>query len=183
MEPTRVPKVSTPAARAAAAEIGEPTIYRYFDSKRDLYIQAVSQCRENIVGSWSRIVETSEKPQEAIQRLGRWYYEEMMRRPEYLTLRFRTLTESTDPEAIGIVKEAYMQTKGMVEELYRRGRADGSLRDDVDPNTSAWLFMAIGAIIDVTHLLGLGDQFGARELEGIGRFLSEAAWAGEPGTH
>ena len=44
---------------AAAAEIGEPTIYRYFDSKADLYIQAVGQCGDRILENWGRIVDSS----------------------------------------------------------------------------------------------------------------------------
>jgi AcrR family transcriptional regulator len=161
---------------AAAAAIGEPTIYRYFASKGDLYLQAVGQCGDRILENWSRIVDSSENALQAIRGIGTWYYEESRRHPELLVLRFRTFTESSDPELMRIVREGYMRIVRLVEGLYERARMEGSLRQDADTSALAWLFMAMGSIIDQTYLLGLGDdEFGPRQLEGIRRIWEASA--------
>ena len=165
---------------AAAAEIGEPTIYRYFESKRDLYIEAVRQCRVEIVENWERIIDSSGDAREAIYGIGRWYYEELRRHPEQLILRFKTFTESNDPEVIRAVGEAYLRNKQMMQGLYERAKREGSLKEDANPSALAWLFMAMGAIIDVTYLLGLQDgEFGPKELEGIGELWGRSVWTQE----
>ena len=165
---------------AAAAGIGEPTIYRYFENKRDLYVAAVTRCRTEIMENWQRIIDGSGSAGEALQGIGRWYYEQIQRDPETLMLRFRTLTESSEPEAVELVRDTYLHHQGLVLGLYERAKAEGTLKDDADPNTLAWLFMAVGAIIDVTHLLGLRDEFGGPELEKITQFFGGAAWDGWP---
>ena len=165
---------------ASAAEIGEPTIYRYFKNKRELHLEAVKRCRLEITENWQRIVDTSENAEEALQRIATWYYEEINRNPQLLVLRFRTLSESGDPEAVAVVRQTYMRNKRIVQDLYEQARREGSLAEDADPNTLAWLFMAIGAIIDVTHLLEVDDDFGAKELDGIGQFLDRSVWTQQP---
>lgn len=168
---------------AAAAEIGEPTIYRYFENKGDLYLQAVGQCGDRIMDNWGRIIDSSENAYQAICRIGRWYYEESRRHPEPLVLRFRTYTESSDTEVVRNVREGYLRVARLVEGLYERAKTEGSLRQDADTSALAWLFMAMGAIIDQTYLLGLQDgDFGPRQLEGIRQIWEASALADEQTT-
>ena len=163
---------------AAAAKIGEPTIYRYFESKADLYLQAVGQCGDRLLDNWGRIIDSSENAYQAIRQIGRWYYEESRRHPELLVLRFRTYTESGDPEVTQHVREGYLRVARLVEGLYERAKMEGSLRQDADSSALAWLFMAMGAIIDQTYLLGLQDgDFGPRQLEGIRQIWEASALA------
>ena len=161
---------------AAAAENGEPTIYRYFESKRDLYIEAVGQCRVKIAENWERIIDSTGDAREALFGIGRWYYEELRRHPEHLVLRFTAFTESNDPEVTRAVREAYLRNKQIGQNLYERSKREGTLREDADANSLAWLFMATGAIIDVTYLLGLQDEFGPNELEGMGQLWASGVW-------
>ena len=164
---------------AAAAEIGEPTIYRYFESKGDLYLKAVGECGDRILENWGRIVDSSESAYQAIRGLGGWYYEERRRHPELLVLRYRMFTESSDPEVMRIVREGYLRNRRLVEGLYERAKMEGSLRQDADTSALAWLFMAMGAIIDQTYLLGLQNgEFGPPQLEGIRRI-----WEASVGFH
>ena len=161
---------------AAAAEIGEPTIYRYYDGKKDLYDEAVRRCRMEITENWQRIIDTSENAREALDRIGTWYFQEIKRSPDLLVLRFRALIDSTDSAAAEAVRETYVRNKGLVRGLYEMAKADGGLRADADTDALAWLFMAIGSIIDVTHLLGLEDDFGVQEIMGIRELIVRAAW-------
>ena len=133
--------------------------------------------------NWGRIIDSSENAYQAILRIGRWYYEESRRHPELLVLRFRTYTESSDPEVVQNVREGYLRVARLVEGLYERAKTEGSLRQDADTSALAWLFMAMGAIIDQTYLLGLQDgEFGPRQLEGIRQIWEASALADEQTT-
>lgn len=160
---------------AAAAGIGEPTIYRYFQNKRDLYIEAVRYVREQITEHWEGIIEGSTSARDALRSIGRWYYEELKRHPDHLVLRFKALTDSSDPEVRRIARYGYLRSKEMVQRLYEQAQAEGMTRQDADAHTLAWLFMAIGAVLDVTHLLNLEDELGPREMEQLGVFFDPEA--------
>ena len=162
---------------AAAAEIGEPTIYRYFDGKKALYDEAVQRCRMEITENWQRIIDTSENAREALDGIGTWYFQEIKANSDLLVLRFRALIDSADSDAAEAVRETYLRNKRLVKDLYERAKAEGDLRADADTDALAWLFMAVGSIIDVTHLLGLEDDFGVQEIMGIRELMVRAAWS------
>jgi TetR/AcrR family transcriptional regulator len=144
-------------AIAAAAGVGEPTIYRYFASKRDLYLAAVDRCSSQILERWRAIAAESASPLEAIERIGAWYLGQLAARPDDLLLRYRSLSHHEDPETSARVRDRYRETLAFVADLYRRARERGDVPESVDPDAQAWIFIALGAAFDQAQLLGLGD--------------------------
>ncbi|HSP54052.1 MAG TPA: helix-turn-helix domain-containing protein, partial [Dehalococcoidia bacterium] len=69
---------------AAAAGIGEPTIYRYFANKRELYLAALRQSGDEVMENWRRIAAENEDPLNALLLLGQWYHQTLRERPEIL---------------------------------------------------------------------------------------------------
>jgi hypothetical protein len=56
-----------------------------------------------------------------------------------------------------------------VEGIIARAREQGRLGAAADTRATTWLLMAVGAVLDVTELLGLRDELGPRELARLGR--------------
>jgi AcrR family transcriptional regulator len=149
---------------AAAAGIGEPTIYRYFTNKRHLYIAALRHVSEEIREHWEEVAARAPDPLTALQRIGVWYFEALSRRPEILMLRARSVADIHDEEALAETREAYRAIVRFVEGLFERAQREGQLGPDVDVTTLAWLFMAVGTLLDQTHLLGLRDELTAAQV-------------------
>jgi AcrR family transcriptional regulator len=143
---------------ARAAGIGEPTIYRYFPNKRELYVAAIREGADEIREEWEHIAETAPDPMTALQQIGIWYYAQMHKRPELLQLRSRSFLESGDTEVAEVVREQYRSIVRFVESLFQRARAAGQVSESVEPRTMTWLFMAVGALLDLTQMLDLGDE-------------------------
>ena len=78
---------------AAAAGIGEPTIYRYFDSKQDLYLAALRRSVDEVMENWRRIAAENSDPVSALLLIGTWYHLTLQRKPEILKLRARSMVE------------------------------------------------------------------------------------------
>ena len=54
---------------AKAAEVAKPTIYRYFNSKEDLFLEALDGTMSNLVAEVSRVADESSAPSTVLRRM------------------------------------------------------------------------------------------------------------------
>src|SRR3989337_1623780 len=72
-------KVGT-ADLAKAAGISEPALYRYFSSKKELYISTLKAAGARLRGIWQRIIKEGTDPLEGVWTLGMGYYDHIQSR-------------------------------------------------------------------------------------------------------
>jgi AcrR family transcriptional regulator len=156
---------------AAAAGIGEPTIYRYFESKLDLYLAVLEDNAAEIKENWQRIAQEESDALDAIMSLGRWYIDQLSERPEPLLLKFRSFGETHDPRIAELVRRNYLDLAQIVHGLVEKAIAQESLRPDLDPWALSWSFMAFGALLDVRHVLGIHDRITPELLREMTRLM------------
>ncbi len=143
---------------AREAGIAEPTIYRHFDSKRELYLAALERCGAIVRDQFARIAGETAEAHAALEAMGEWYSEAMVTDPAYLRLRQRSLAETDDPEVRRVVRTMYDEILAIVEEVIRRGQDQGVFYRSMTPAAGAWLFVAIGHTMDLARLIGLSDS-------------------------
>jgi len=167
-------------ARTATADIGRaagvsaPAIYRYFSSKKDLYLSTLRLASERLLGIWKRIFDEGIDPLENVWTIGMAYYDHLQSRSPVTRLWFRALSEAGDDRVRAILAKNFAAEVDLLEENLKRGRARGLVRRDIDLRIAAWHFMGIGLTFDLINLLGLEDELDRSKVEAWGRLYLES---------
>ncbi len=144
--------------------ISEPTLYRYFENKRELYLECIEQASREILDHWREIVASSATPLDALLALGMWYFEDVQRDTSHLMLRTRAEVETDDPDVKAKLRSLLLETFDFIHGLYREAQAQDLVAKDIDLETRTWLFIGLGSLIDRTELLTVRDRLDAGEI-------------------
>lgn len=166
---------------ALEAGISEPTIYKYFPSKKDLFIRILKRTGDRILEIWKRAATTEEGDSlSVLGRVGRIYVEGLRTHPDDLKVQFQALAESDDPDIARQLRENHKAYVGFLAQLIGRGKSEGIVRADVDPYAGGWLLNGIGFTLTLVRLLGFDKEVGEqRVVEMINGYLDWLTGAGE----
>ncbi len=167
---------------ARAAGIAPSAIYRYFPSKRDLYLATLKDAGPRLAAIWRKTAERAGDPLETIWEIGLQYYDHVNTRSSFTRLWFKALGDADDPEVREIMASSYMAMMGVITDLIETGKARGLVRADFDARIAAWHFMAIGSTFDLVHQLGLDEELSRARVEEWGRLYIGSLREGAGGT-
>jgi len=159
---------------ARAAGVSAPALYRYFPSKKDLYLSTLKDAGPRLLGIWKRIAEKAENPLDAVWTLGLAYYDHVLNRSPVMRLWFQALGEAGDRRVRKALGDNFTAAVDLLAENLDAGKARGLVRRDVDSRVAAWHFMAIGLTFDLIHLLGRDHELDRRKVEDWGRIYLDS---------
>jgi AcrR family transcriptional regulator len=115
---------------AGRAGVAKGTLYRYFDSKAELYVAVLADNGSIFEQRMRETVDTpSCPPPELIRRLGRFYFTHWMRNPDYFQIFWaienQPVIGELPPEVIAEVTRLWETCVGMLAEVVQRGVAQG----------------------------------------------------------
>lgn len=155
---------ATVAKIAAAAGVSEPAIYRYFDSKKDLFMAALDRVRENILNDWSKIVSVTEDPIMALKSLAAYHYQFIKEKKTDEKILLMAISEINDPEIKEHLYDNITAIVAFIAEIIAQGKKRRMLDKDLDETLSAWLITAFGIITIFMSLLGLEEEIDRERL-------------------
>ncbi|MCE7929511.1 MAG: TetR/AcrR family transcriptional regulator [Chloroflexi bacterium CFX7] len=167
---------------ARGAGVAPSAIYRYFPSKRHLYLATLRDAGPRLVALWREAAGRAGDPLETIWEIGLQYYDHVNTRSPFTHLWFTALGDTSDPEVQSIMASSYLAMIGVITGLLEDGQQRGLVRTDVDPRTAAWHFMSIGATFDLVHQLGLDSELDRPRVEAWGRLYIESLRKAPHGT-
>lgn len=119
---------------AQRAGVAKGTLYRYFDSKADLYVAVLAHdggIFEAKLREWASVPEIA--PPAMIRQIGRFYYEHWTTNREYFQIFWALENQSVigelPPGVIEEVIKLWSQCVQIVAEIVERGVAQGYFRD------------------------------------------------------
>ena len=140
---------------AKAAGVSEPALYRYFNSKRDLFIASLASAGERLVELWQQMAAEVEDPLEILRSIALGYYDHARSRSGFMRLQFRALAESEDPEIQEALRSNFRALIRFLMDALEEGKRRGLVSQEVDSATVAWEFLSLGLALDIIYLLGL----------------------------
>lgn len=147
--------------------VSEPAVYRHFASKLALYLAAIDHSTGVIDAAWQALEARAPTPLDALRAIGLWSYEQLRTDPPHFALRARALVETREPAASERLRAHFADSQRMIERLYGDAQSAGQVPAGVDVRARAWVFMALGALLDRTQLLGMAAEFGADAIRDV----------------
>ena len=157
-------KVGT-ADLAKAAGISEPALYRYFPSKKDLFISTIKDSGTRLLEIWERLAMEMVNPLDVIWAIGLGYYDHLRSRSPVMKLLFQAISEADDPDIRRALHENFAFLIRFFMENIEEAKRRGLIRPDVDTIVAAWQFMTMGLGLDLIHLLGFTDEIDRSAVE------------------
>jgi AcrR family transcriptional regulator len=150
---------------AKAAGVSEPALYRYFSSKKDIFLATLLDTGARLLEIWQNIAYEVEDPLETLWAIAVRYYDHMDSRAASMKLAFQALCETDDADVREAARDNFMRFADFVAEIVDEGKARGTIRPEIDSRVAAWQFVGSGLTLDLVHLLGLRVEVGRERVE------------------
>ncbi len=167
---------------AREAGVSPSAIYRYFPSKRELYLAALRDAGPHLIAIWQAAAGETTNPLEAIWRVGMDYYNHVQTRLPYVRLWFQALSDVADPDVREALSGNFTGMVDLLTVLLASGQKSGVVRADVNPRIIAWHFMSVGLTFDIINVLGLEDELDLPRVEAWGHMFIESIAEGARAT-
>ncbi|EKP95290.1 TetR/AcrR family transcriptional regulator [Thermaerobacter subterraneus] len=148
---------STTAEIAAEAGVSEPLIYRYYPSKKQLFLAVLDDVTRRILQRWETVRRSEPSSLACLRRIGQDYLDLVDRNSEDLKVFFKAVSEDSDPEIRRFLAESYRKYARYLEEVAREGQERGEIRRDVPARAIAWQMMSLGAAFNLFAVLELSE--------------------------
>lgn len=164
-------RVAGMAEIAKEAGISEPTVYKHFVSKKQLFLTILDRVGDSTLRHWQGLAADRPDPRTLLRRIGLSQYDIVLARPDTLKLQFQALSEVEDPEIRETLRRHFAAYAEFLAAIIRQGKADGLFAQDLDIMVAVWQLISIGFTLNLTSLLGFDKELGRETLEGMGDSL------------
>jgi AcrR family transcriptional regulator len=171
-------RAATVAAVAAEAGISEALIYRFFPSKKAIFLEILQHMSDRIVSLWREEQDREEDALIALHNMGVKYYSRMIEHPDELRVQFQAISEVSDGAIAKRLHEDHASYMRSIRKIIRRGIRQGTVRDDLDVASVVFLFDGVGILMNMMKLLAFDRQFTRARVTALMDHLIESIRAG-----
>ena len=149
---------------AAEAGISEAAVYKYFPTKKAIFLEVIQHMSERIITFWQEEVDKEERALIVLKNMGITYLRRMLKHPEELKVQFQAISEVDDKDILDQLHQDHENYIRFVEKVVRKGIKQGTIRKDLDVESMAFLFDGLGILINMMKLLSFERTFNEERL-------------------
>lgn len=139
---------------AREAGTSEPTVYKHFASKKELFLTILEKVGSSLLKSWQEAASREPDPIQLLRQIGLAHYEATHAHPESLRIQFQALSEVEDEDVKQVLRESFEAYLGFLGQIVDRAKEVGAIDRAVDSQAMAWQFLSIGFTFNLSSLLG-----------------------------
>ena len=145
---------ATTALLAREAGVAEGTLYKYFSSKKELFLACCRYIEELLIARYDAIyLEYGDHPLEYLKRVSRSYLAFVRENPSMRKFLAFVLNNSFDEDFRRELEDFVNLNIGATEHMLRKGQELGEIRGDIDCRLVAWLYVgAYFTLILITEM-------------------------------
>lgn len=133
---------ATTAMLAREAGVAEGTLYKYFSSKKELFLACYRYVGQLLIERYTRIYrETKDSPREYLRRVAGSYLDFLKENPSMRRFLAFVLNNSFDQDFLNELKGFIDLNIQATESMIRKALEKGELRNGLDPRSAAWFFV------------------------------------------
>jgi AcrR family transcriptional regulator len=144
---------------AAEAGVSEALLYKFFPSKKAIFLEILHYMSERVVVAWQEEVDREPDALKALRNMGMTYYERMRKHPEELRVQFQAISEIGEKEIAERLREDHEAYMRFIAKVIRKGVRQGSVRKDLDIHMLGFLFDGGGILMNMMKLLSFEKEF------------------------
>ena len=137
--------------------ISEPALYKYFPGKKALLLEALGEVGNRFFQTLTRAGDEKDSVPDRIFKMCASFYEFVMDHPEESMLLFEAVTGARDPEIKESLGTKMVEYTRVLADMFEKGKAQGSVRKDLDTMVAAWQILSLGITLVFAALMGLED--------------------------
>lgn len=143
---------------AEEADVAEALLYRYFNGKKSLFVEAMRLTAQRLLEEMERVSrEFEDQPTDALMQLLLFYRNAVEKHEDFAKMVFVISAELDDDE----IREVYMpfqeRTLDLLETTIRQWQKRGLVKDSVPPRAAAWV------VVGCFHTIALMKHTGKLE--------------------
>jgi TetR/AcrR family transcriptional regulator len=150
-------RISSMAEIAAEAGISEPAVYRYFPTKKTLFMAVMEDLGDRVRATWEAIIEQSSDPDMAMRRVAVDYYRRTTARRGELKVLFHALAVVEDEDIRAVLRAQLDGCARLLQRLIEDCVEVRLLPPNIDTEEAAWSWLSTGFTLNMVGLLGLED--------------------------
>ena len=148
---------ATTALLAKEAGVAEGTLYKYFPSKKELFLGCCRYIEAQLIERYNAIYEEyRDQPLESLKRVGQSYLDFVKENPGMRKFLAFVLNNTFDEDFLRELKDFIDLNRRATERLIRRAIEKGELRKDIDPRVAAWFF--VGGYFTLILMTEMGEE-------------------------
>jgi len=127
---------------AREAGVAEGTIYKYFSSKKELFLACCRYIEDQLLQRYRAVYrQYRDRPLESLKRVGQSYLDFIRENPTMRKFLAFVLNNSYDEDFLRELEGFLTANRLAVEEVIREAQKRGELRESIDPRIGAWFFV------------------------------------------